>query len=89
MPITTGSFAKALFPGVNKWYGNAYDEHKVEYTDLFSTESSRRAFEEEMGVSGFGLASVKTEGGGVSYDTAQQGFLTRYTHVTYGLYHHS
>lgn len=85
MPITTSSFAKALWPGVNAWYGNAYNEHKTEYTDLFGTNTSRRAFEEEMGVTGFGLASVKPEGSSVSYDTAQQGFLTRYTHVTYGL----
>ena len=85
MAITTGSFAKALWPGVNAWYGQAYDEHGVEYTDLFDTESSRKSYEEDMGTSMFGLAAVKPEGSPVSYDTAQQGFLTRYTHVTYGL----
>ena len=85
MAINTGSFAKALWPGVNSWYGQAYDEHGVEYTDLFNTESSRKAFEEDMGTSMFGLASVKPEGTSIAYDTAQQGFLTRYTHVTYGL----
>lgn len=85
MPINTGSFAKALWPGVNSWYGQAYDEHGVEYTDLFDTETSRKAYEEDMGTSMFGLAGVKPEGNAVSYDTAQQGFLTRYTHVTYGL----
>lgn len=85
MPINSSSFAKALWPGVNAWYGDAYNEHSVEYTDLFDTYSSRKAFEEDMSVSGFGLASVKTEGSSVAYDTAQQGFLTRYTHVTYGL----
>lgn len=85
MPINSGSFAKALWPGVNSWYGQTYGEHKTEYTDLFSTEKSRRAFEEDMGTSWFGLAAVKPEGAGVTYDTAQQGYLTRYTHVTYGL----
>ena len=85
MPITSGSFAKALWPGVNSWYGKAYDEHKTEYTDLFETRSSRKAFEEVMGVSGFGLASQKAEGASIAYDTAQQGFLNRFTHVTYGL----
>ena len=85
MAINTGSFAKALWPGVNSWYGQAYDEHGVEYTDLFNTESSRKAYEEDMGTSMFGLAAVKPEGGQITYDTAQQGFLTRYTHVTYGL----
>jgi len=85
MAINTGSFAKALWPGVNAWYGEAYNEHGVEYTDLFDTETSRKAWEEDMGTSMFGLASVKPEGQGIDYDTAQQGFLTRYTHVTYGL----
>lgn len=85
MAINSGSFAKALWPGVNKWYGDEYADHKTGYTDLFDTSTSRKAFEEDMSLSGFGLASVKTEGGSVSYDTAQQGFLTRYTHVTYGL----
>lgn len=85
MAITTGSFAKALWPGVNAWYGQAYDEHNVEYTDLFDIEKSRKAYEEDMGTSMFGLAAVKPEGGSISYDSATQGFLTRYQHVTYGL----
>jgi len=85
MVITSGNFAKALYPGVNAWYGKAYDEHKVEYTDLFDTFTSRRAFEEDMSVSSFGLAQVRSEGNGVSYDNEQQGFLTRYQHVEYAL----
>ena len=85
MPINTGNFAKALWPGVNKWYGDSYAEHRTEYTDLFDTETSRKAYEETMSVSGLGLASVKGQGNAVSYDTAQQGFLTRFNHVVYGL----
>jgi len=85
MPINSGSFAKALWPGVNSWYGEAYNEHSEQYTKLFDTHTSRKAFEEDMGTSMFGMAAVKPEGNSVSYDTAQQGFLTRYSHVTYGL----
>ena len=85
MPINSGSFAKALWPGVNTWYGQEYDEHGVEYTDLFDTDTSRKAFEEDMSTSMFGLAAVKAEGNSIVYDTAQQGFLTRYQHITYGL----
>lgn len=85
MPITSGSFAKALWPGVQKWYGDAYAEHAVEYTDLFDSYTSRKAYEEDVGISGLGLAAVKPEGASVAYDTEQQGFLTRYRHVTYGL----
>lgn len=83
--ITTGSFAKALWPGVNKWYGKAYDEHRVEYTDLFDTFKSNKRYEEDVSISSFGLASVKEEGGDVSYDNERQGFVTRYAHVVYAL----
>jgi hypothetical protein len=85
MVITSGSFAKALYPGVNEWYGKEYNEHKVEYTDLFDTFTSRRAFEEDMSISSFGMAQVRSEGNGVAYDNEQQGFLTRYQHVEYAL----
>jgi hypothetical protein len=85
MVITSGSFAKALYPGVNEWYGKSYNEHKVEYADLFDTFTSRRAFEEDMSISSFGMAQVRSEGNGVAYDNEQQGFLTRYQHVEYAL----
>jgi hypothetical protein len=83
--ITTGSFAKSLWPGVNKWYGDAYNEFPVQYTKLFDTNKSARNYEEDVGVSGFGLAQVKGEGAPTNYDTAQQGFITRYRHVAYSL----
>jgi len=85
MAIVTGDFAKALWPGVNSWYGDSYAEFPVEYTALFDTFNSDRNYEEDVGLSGFGLASVKSEGGSISYDTMRQGFTTRYTHITYGL----
>jgi hypothetical protein len=83
--INTGSFGKALWPGINKWYGDAYTEYPVEWTKLFSTEKSRKAFEEDISTSMFGLAQQKVEGAPVSYDTGQQGFIDRYTHVVYSL----
>jgi len=83
--IVSGNFAKALYPGVSKWYGTSYDEHKVEWTDLFDDNSSKRAFEEEVGTSGFGLAVKKREANGITYDDARQAFITRYSHVVYGL----
>lgn len=83
--INTGSFVKALWPGVNAWYGKAYDEFGVEWTDLFEQYTSRRAWEEDVGYSGFGLFQVKGEGSGINYDSARQGFVSRYTHVMYAL----
>jgi hypothetical protein len=83
--ITSGSFAKALWPGVNAWYGKAYDEFKVEWTDLFDSFTSRKAYEEDVGLTSYGLAQIKPQGQGIQYDSEGQGFTTRYTHVTYGL----
>lgn len=85
MPITTGSFAKALWPGINAWYGKAYNEYPVEWDKLFDKYTSRRNFEEDVGVTSFGLAVQKAEGAPVSYDSERQGFVTRYTHVVYAL----
>lgn len=83
-PITTGSHPKALWPGIHEWFGRQYGEHEVEYTKLFDIDtSSEKAYEEDVEVTGFGLAPVKPEGRAVSYDTESQGFTKRYTHVAY------
>ena len=83
--ITTGNFAKALWPGVNEWYGQSYNDFKVEYTDIFTTHKSKRAWEEDVLVSSFGLAYQLPEGSSVQYDTERQGFTTRYVPVEFAL----
>ena len=85
MAINTGNFAKALYPGVNFWYGKSYNEFKTQYTDLFETKSSKRAWEEVVSQSGYGLAQVIGEGATVPFDVERQGFIDRATHVEYGL----
>ena len=83
--ITTGSHPKALWPGIHAWWGRTYNEHKVEYTDLFDVDTSTQSYEEDVQLTGFGLAPVKPEGDGVRYDSETQGYTTRYTNVAYGL----
>lgn len=83
--INSSSFAKALWPGVNAWYGKAYDEYPVEWDKLFEKFTSRKQYEEDVGLSSFGLASVKPEGAPITYDSETQTFTTRYTHVVYAL----
>lgn len=83
--ITTGNHPKALWPGIRAWWGRTYDEHEVEYTDLFEVQSSSKAYEEDVQVTGFGLAPVKPEGAAISYDSETQGYTSRYTHVAYAL----
>lgn len=85
MTTTTSSAPKALWPGVKGWYGQAYNEFETQYDKLFDKETSRRAYEEMVGATGFGLAQVKPEGQSISYDDQSQAYITRYTHVRYAL----
>lgn len=83
--ITSTSFAKLLWPGLNSIYGKSYNDYPVEWDKLFEKNSSDRAYEEDLGLSSFGLASVKSEGAAITYDTERQGFTSRYNHVVYAL----
>jgi hypothetical protein len=83
--ITTASHPKALWPGIKAWWGQVYDEHPEEYSKLFDSETSSQNYEEDVQLTGFGLAPRKAEGSGVAYDSEVQGFTTRYTHVAYAL----
>jgi len=83
--ITTGNHPKALWPGVYDFWGLKYNEHPMEVYDLFDEKTSEKTYEELVQSTSFGLAPVKTQGGAVTYDSHQQGFLTRATHVVYGL----
>lgn len=85
MTINSGSFAKALWPGVRTWYGKEYEEYPVEYDKIFEVNSTNRAFEEDVGISSFGLAVQKPEGSGIIYDNERQGWITRYQNVVYSL----
>lgn len=83
--ITTGTHPKALWPGIKEWWGRSYSEHPEEYVDLFEKETSDKAYEEDVEITGFGLAPVKAQGSSINYDTESQGAVTRYTHVAYAL----
>lgn len=83
--ITTGAHPKALWPGIHAWWGRMYNEHVEEFPELFEKETSDKAYEEDVEITGFGLAPVKPEGSGIVYDTETQGAVSRYTHVAYAL----
>jgi hypothetical protein len=83
--VTTSSFARALWPGINTWYGMDYNDYPVEYTAIFDVKKSRKAFEDVQGLSGFGLAQIKPEGSSINYDAPSQAFLTRYQHTVFAL----
>jgi hypothetical protein len=85
MAITRSQLLKELEPGLNALFGMEYDRYDNEHAEIFDTESSDRAFEEEVMLSGFGQAPVKGEGAAIVYDTAGEAFTARYTHETIAL----
>ena len=83
--INTGNDPKLLWPGLNAVWGRDYEERPKEFADLFDLESSDMNYEEEVEMTGFGLASVKGQGAPIVYDSESQQSVTRYTHIAYGL----
>ena len=85
MAITRSQLLKELEPGLNALFGMDYDRYDNEHAEIFDTENSDRAFEEEVMLAGFGQAPVKGEGSAISYDTAGESYTARYTHDTIAL----
>jgi len=85
MAISRAQLVKELEPGLNALFGLEYKRYDTEHEEIYAKESSDRAFEEEVMLSGFANADVKAEGQGVSYDEAQETFTARYTHETVAL----
>ena len=85
MAISRGQLVKELEPGLNALFGLEYKNYANEHAEIFDTENSDRAFEEEVMLSGFANAPIKAEGTGVTFDNAQETFTARYTHETLAL----
>jgi hypothetical protein len=85
MAISRNQLVKELEPGLNALFGLEYKSYEQQWSEVYTTESSDRAFEEEVMLSGFAQAKVKPEGSGVSFDNAQETFTARYTNETIAL----
>ena len=85
MAISRAQLVKELEPGLNALFGLEYKRYENQHAEIYVTESSDRAFEEEVKLSGFANADVKAEGQGISYDEAQETYTARYTMETIAL----
>ena len=85
MAISRAQLVKELEPGLNALFGLEYKRYDNESAEIYVTESSDRAFEEEVMLSGFANADVKAEGAGIAYDDAQETYTARYTMETIAL----
>ena len=85
MAISRSQLVKELEPGLNALFGLEYSRYENQHAEIFATETSDRAFEEEVMLAGFSNAAVKPEGQGVTFDDAQETFTARYTNETIAL----
>ena len=85
MAISRGQLVKELEPGLNALFGLEYKRYENQHAEIYVTETSDRAFEEEVMLSGFANAAVKAEGSGVTFDNAQETYTARYTMETVAL----
>lgn len=83
--INTGTHPKLLWPGVKATWGQIYNQHPAEYPMLWDVEDSDKAYEQLVQVTGFGLPSLKNEGGPGTYDSEVQGVITTIQHIPYSL----
>jgi hypothetical protein len=77
MAISRAQLVKELEPGLNALFGLEYKQYGEQWSEIFDTESSDRAFEEEVMLAGFANAAVKPEGQGVQFDQAQENSLSQ------------
>jgi hypothetical protein len=85
MAISRAQLAKELEPGLNALFGMEYDRYENQHAEIYTTESSDRAFEEEVMLSGFGAAPNKSEGNAVNFDDAGEAYTARYNNETIAL----
>lgn len=83
--ITSGNHPKLLWPGIKAIWGREYGEHPLECVEIFDVDTSNQSFEEDVHITGFGLAPVKPEGNSTTYDSETQGYTSRYVNVAYSL----
>ena len=79
MAISRSQLVKELEPGLNALFGLEYNRYDNEHAEIFASEASDRAFEEEVMLSGFGQAATKAEGAMVTFDQATEAYTSRYT----------
>jgi hypothetical protein len=85
MALNRADFRKQLQEGLNTVFGMAYKSYPEEWRGFFAVNTSRKAFEEDVLMAGFGAAPVKGEGSAVEYDEGAESFVARYNHETIAL----
>lgn len=85
MAMNRAQFKRQLQEGLNTNFGLEYKRHPEEWRNHVTVNSSKKAYEEDNLLMGFGSAPVKAEGAGVAYDSGSELWAARYQHETIAL----
>lgn len=80
-----GGFSKTLAPGFRKIVFGTYKERAIEGKRYINSNTSKRAYEEDLEMAELGTLQPKVEGGPVVFQDIVQGDPKRYTWSTYAL----
>ncbi len=85
MVNVVASAARAVMPGVNKFFGIGYGRYAPEWAQIFDNYSSDKNFEEDVNYYGTGLFKLKPETAPIEYDDMGQAWSVYYRHMVYAL----
>lgn len=80
--VSRAQLLRELEPGLNALFGMEYKRYPEQHKLVYDVFNSDRSFEEELRVTGLGLAQVTNEGFGVPWDTMQESYVARWNHET-------
>lgn len=83
--INRAALAEHLWPGIIEFFGLEYKDYEPQYGYIFTTRGSRKAYEEYVMESAFGLAPGKEAGAPVTFDEASDVWKGRVTMEAYAL----
>lgn len=85
MATTRGAFAQLIAPGLMDIAFERLQQFPEEYSQFMEVSTSDSAYDEEQMMAGLGLARLKPEGEGITYDDPIQGGTKRWVHDVYAL----
>jgi len=83
--ITRALQPKQLVPGLNAILGQEYGQRPELWRQIFRSETSDRAYEEEVMTQNFGQAVTKDEGSGITFSQAREVYTASYYNETVAL----
>ena len=82
MTMRRNNFSDLMAPAMRAIFFEKFGEKPPQYTQIFNMLTTRRQYEDDSYIAGFGLVPKKSEGASVAYDDAIQGYDKRYTPET-------